>query len=351
MEGGNPPDIAILPNPALMESFAGNNQLQPIDQALDASQFKNDYSQAWIDLGTINGKLYGLFVKASTKDTVWYSPKQFQDNSYQVPKTWDEMIQLSDKIVQDGKNPWAMGMESQAASGWPGSDWIQEIYLHESGPDMYDKWVKHEIPWTDPSVKSAFQKFGKVATTQDYVPGGVQTVLSTGFQDASYWPFMDPPRAYMYYLGAFAQTFIADQFPNLQPSQGYDFFAFPTINDQYSGAVTGGADVAVMFQSNDASQSFMKYMSQARAWTPWVKAGGFISPNKSLDQSLYPDPIAQKLAQQLTGAKIFRFDADDLMPSPVQQAEWKAILDYLRNPDQLDSLLQNVENTAKDAYK
>lgn len=351
VSGGNPPDIAILPNPALMQQFAKNNSLKPIDAALDMNQFNKDYSKDWSDLGSVNGKLYGLFIKAVTKGTIWYSPDQFKTNSWQTPKSWDDLTNLSDQIVKAGKNPWSMGLESGAASGWPASDWLQQIVLLESGPDVYDKWVKHQIPWTDPAIKSAFQKFGKIALTTGYVPGGAQTALSTNFTDASYLPFQNPPKAYMYYLQAAAQTFIAKQFPSLKPGTGYDFFDFPTINSQYAGAVTGGADLAVMFNDTPAARSFMQFMAIAKAWEPWAKLGGYGSPNKSFDSAAYPDPVAARTAKQLTDAKTFRYDADDLMPAQVQQGEWTALLNYLRNPSQLDSILQDLENQAKDAYK
>lgn len=351
VSGGNPPDIAILPNPALMQQFAASGKLKPIDQALNMTQFNQDYSKDWADLGSANGKLYGLIIKAQTKGTIWYSPDQFKSNNWQTPKSWDDMINLSNQIVQGGKNPWSMGLESGAASGWPAADWIDQIVLAESGPDVYDKWVKHQIPWTDPAIKSAFQKFGQIALTNGYVPGGAQTALSMNFTDASYLPFQNPPKAYMYYLSDAAKGFIATQFPSLKPGTGYDFFDFPTINTQFSGAVTGGGDMAVMFNDTPAARSFMQFMAIGKAWEPWAKAGGYESPNKSFDTSAYPDDVSAKAAKQLTGAKIFRFGADDLFPAPVEQAMWKGLLDYLRSPNQLDSILQQIETTAKDAYK
>jgi alpha-glucoside transport system substrate-binding protein len=350
VSGGNPPDIAILPNPALMQQYAKNGNLKPLSPALNMTQFNNDYSKDWSDLGSYNGTLYGLFVKAVSKATIWYSPDQFKANNYQVPKTWSDLINLSNQIVQLGKIPWSMGLESGSASGWPAADWVDQIVLAESGPDVYDKWVKHQIPWTDPAVKSAFQKFGQIALTNGYVPGGVQAELATNFQDATYLPYQNPPKAYMNYMQAVAQTFIAQQFPTLKPTTGYDFFDFPTITSQYAGAVTGGADMAVMFNDTPAVRSFMQFMAIGNAWQPWAKLGGYSSPNKSLDPSAYPDQVASRAAQQLTNAKIFRFGADDLLPAQLENAMWTGLLNYLRSPDQLDSILQNLESQAKTAY-
>ena len=352
VEGNNPPDIAILPNPALMQTFAQSNKLKPLSQAVDMNRLNSDYSKAWIDLGTVNGNLYGLFIQGRSQEHGLVRPQAIQPEGLAGSPDLGPADRASPtRWPPPATPPWSIGVESQATSGWPGSDWVQELYLREFGPEMYDKWVRHEIPWTDPSVKAAFQRFGQIATKSNYVAGGVQNILATSFQDASYAPFMNPPRAYLYFLGAFAQTFIAQQFPNLKAGQAYDFFPFPTINAQYQGMLTGGADVAVMFNDTEASRSFMQYMAWAGAWEPWAKKGGFTSPNKSFNQSAYPDEVAKKVGRQLTEAKTFRFDADDLMPAPVQQAEFSAVLDYLRSPNNLDSILGQVETVAKDAYR
>ena len=186
-------------------------------------------------------------MKADSKSTVWYDPKVFAQHNWQVPKTWDEMISLSDTILASGLAPWSVAVESGEASGWPATDWIEQILLHESGGDVFSQWVAHDIPWTDSRIKSAWEKFGKIVLTPGYVPGGATAALATGFQDGSYLPFENPPKAGMYYLGAFTQGFIADQFPNLAAGSDYSFFPFPSIDPMYAGGVTGGANVVVVF--------------------------------------------------------------------------------------------------------
>jgi alpha-glucoside transport system substrate-binding protein len=349
--GGNPPDLAILPNPALMKEFARAGKLKAIGKILDISRIRKNYSNTWLHLGSVDGNLIGLFVKASIKSTIWYNPKEFAANRWEIPKTWGKLLSLSDQIVEEGKTPWSIAVESGGASGWPASDWIQEIFLHESGPDLYDRWVEHRIPWTHQAVKSAFQKFGKIALTGGYINGGVQAILACHFIDGSYLPFLNPPRAYMYFLGGFTQGFIAKQFPDLKPGKDYDFFSFPTIHPKYAGAVTGAADVVVMFRDTAASRSFLKYMAMAEAWEPWAKRGGYTSPARSMNLETYPDPLAAKMARLLTTSPIFRFDADDLMPAEVQKTFWKGAMDYLRNPEKVDTILQEIEEVAKEAYR
>jgi alpha-glucoside transport system substrate-binding protein len=349
--GGYPPDLAILPNPVLMKEFARTRKLRAIEKILDISKIRETYSNTWLHLGSVDGILFGLFVKASIKSTIWYNPKEFAANRWEIPKTWGKLLSLSSRIVAEGKTPWSIAVESGGASGWPASDWIQEILLHESGPDLYDRWVEHRIPWTHEAVKSAFQKFGKIALTGGYINGGVQAILASNFIDGSYLPFLNPPRAYMYFLGGFTQGFIAKQFPDLKPEKDYDFFSFPTIHPKYAGAVTGAADVVVMFRDTAASRSFLKYMAMAEAWESWAKRGGYTSPARSMNLETYPDPLAAKMARLLTTSPIFRFDADDLMPAEVQKTFWKGAMDYLRNPEKVDTILQEIEEVAKEAYR
>ena len=354
IQAGNPPDVAILPNPGLMQQFAKAGNLKPLSSFLDMTVINQQYAKGWVDLGTVNGNLYAIFVKAADKGTVWYNPKTFAANSWTIPQTWDEMIALSDQIVAEKKvpaYPWSVAVESGAASGWPATDWMAEIMLNEYGPDVYDQWVDHSIPWTDSRIKGVWQKFGQICLTPGYVPGGAIAVLATNFQDGTYLPFETPPHAAMDHLGDFTAGFIATQFPSLVAGEDYSFFPFPTIDTAYQGAVTGGADLVVAFKDNPTIRSFVEYLSTASAQDIWVKRGGFTSVNNQVPLSDYPDVITQRAAQQLSTAAIFRFGAGDSMPSAVQTAWWSGVLSYLQNPDQLDSILQNIESVAVTAYQ
>ena len=353
IQAGNPPDIAILPNPGLMQQYASAGNLMPLNDMIDMTKIQQQYSSAWIDLGTMNNKLYALFIRAANKSMVWYDPATFTTNSWQTPSTWDDMIALSDNIVSANttpKYPWAMGVESGAATGWAGTDWIAQIFLAQNGGDVYDQWVAHQIPWTDSRIKDAWDMWGQIVNTVGYVPGGATTVLATNFQDASYWPFETPSQAAMYYEGDFVQGFITTQFPDLKAQTDYDFFPFPTINSQYEGALTGGADLVVSFKDTPTIRSFLGYVSSSEAQDIWVKLGGFISVNKGVSVNDYPDPISMKSAEQLLGASLFRFGAGDSMPSAMQTAWWAAIQQYLQDPTKLDSILESLENSAMAAY-
>jgi len=351
VQGGNPPDIAILPNPGLMVEYAKDGKLVALDGILDMTQMKADYAKAWLDTGSYGGKLYGVILKAANKGTVWYNPKAFQAKGYTPPKTWAEMIALSDKIVADGGTPWSVATESGAATGWSLTDWIAQIVLTQSGPDVYDKWVKHEIPWTDPAIKKAFETFGQIATKKGYVLGGADGILATNFVNGCYPLYEEPPKAYMYYLGDFTEGFITKQFPSVKAGETYDFFPWPSITAQYDGGITGGCDVVVVFKDTPQSQSFIKYLASAKAQIIWAKLGGYTSPNKSVSLEAYPNPIAKKSAQMLTAASTFRIGAGDLMGGAVQAEFWKQSTEFVKNPTKLDDQLAAIEAKAKEQYK
>jgi alpha-glucoside transport system substrate-binding protein len=353
IQAGNPPDIAILPNPGLMQQLARAGNLKPLNTFLDMTAINQQYSKGWVDLGTVNGNLYTIFMKAADKGTVWYNPKTFTANNWTIPQTWDQMIALSNQIVAEHKvpaAPWSIAVESGAASGWPATDWMAEILLNKYGPDVYDALVNHTIPWTDSRIKDMWQQFGQIALTAGYVPGGSTAIRATNFQDGTFLPFETPPKAAMDYLGDFTAGFIATQFPSLVAGQDYNFFAFPTINPTYQNAVTGGADLVVAFKDTPTVRSLVEYLSTGPAQEIWVKRGGFTSVNSQVPLSDYPNIVTRNAAQQLSTAAIFRFGAGDSMPAAVQTAWWAGVLSYLQNPAQLDSILQNIESVAVANY-
>src|SRR5690606_15944644 len=160
---GNPPDMAALPNPGQMLELAAGGHLVDLSQILDMDQMRRDYAPVWLEMATYDGKLNAIFISADLKSLVWYNPREFEARAYEVPTTWDEMMALTEKIAAEGGTAWSIGLESDAASGWPGTDWIEDIMLRTAGPDLYDQWVNHDIPWTHPAVRRAFEIFGEIA--------------------------------------------------------------------------------------------------------------------------------------------------------------------------------------------
>ena len=349
MQNGNLPDIAILPNPGLMQQLAREGKLVPLNSFMEMDQVSKDYAPAWIDLGSYDGDLYAIFYKVANKATVWYNPRAFASANYAVPRTWEDMIRLADQMVADGNTPFSIVAPSGPASGWALTDWISEIVLNNCGPDLYDKWITGELPWTDTCIKQSFAMFGEIVQKKGYVLGGSQGISATTDANGTYPLYTDPPMAYMDYLASFAQAFIASKFPDLNPGDDYSFFTFPTVNPQYAGAVTVGADVVVLVNDTPAARSFMTYLAGAQAQEAWIKLGGFTSVNRSVSADSYPDPVARAVAQELTEARISRFGAGDMMPASLQKAWWKAMLVLVKDPGELDSILSSLTGIAQKA--
>lgn len=348
VEAGNPPDLAILPNPGQMYELAEDGNLIDISKFMDMDKLNTNYAKAWLDLASYDGTLYGIFYKVANKSLIWYNPTAFADGGYNIPTTWDELIALSDKIVSDGKTPWAIGFESGAASGWPATDWIEDIMLRTAGPDVYDKWVSHEIPWTDPAVKTAWETFGEIVGKEDYQYGGTTGTLTSFFGDAPASLFTDPPGAYMHRQASFITGFFPE---GVEAVTDYDFFPFPPIDPAYGTPVLGGADLIVMFNDTPEARELMKYLASAQPQEIWASAGGFISPSKEVNLDSYPDELTKKMADMVVKAEVFRFDASDLMPAAVGAGSfWSGTLDYVGGED-LDTVLGDIEASSVEAYK
>jgi alpha-glucoside transport system substrate-binding protein len=349
LQAGDPPDIAILPNPGLMQQLARDGKLVPLNSFMEMKQVSTDYAPSWIDLGSYNGELYAIFYKVANKATVWYNPRAFAAAGYTVPKTWKELLTLADRMVADGNTPFSVVAPSGPASGWALTDWVSEIVLNNCGPEFYDKWIAGEIPWTDACIKQSFEMFNEIVQTPGYVLGGSQGIFTTTDANGTYPLYTDPPGAYMDYLASFAHGFIASKYPDLQPGDDYNFFAFPAIDPQYAGAVTTGADVVVMANDTPAARSFMTYLAGPHAQEAWIKLGGFTSVNRSVSTDSYPDPVARAVSQELTEARISRFSAGDMMPSSLQKAWWKGMLELVKDPGKLDSILNSLTSVAQSA--
>lgn len=345
LEAGNPPDIAILPQPGFLYDLARAGHLVELD-FIDMGQLQEDYSQSWIDLGSYDDTLYGVWFKAALKSLVWYNPDAFEAGGYAVPETWDEMMALSEQIVADGGTPWCLGIESGSGTGWVATDWIEDIMLRTAGPNVYDQWVDHEIPWTDGNVRNAFEIFGDIALNEDYVWGGTTGVLSTFFGDSPTPLFEDPPGCYMHRQASFITSF----FPEDVTADDYSVFPLPEINPQWGVPAMGAGDVVVLLNDTPEARAFMEYLATEQPHEIWAGLGGFLSPHRGVDLTAYPDLITRIQAETLAEADVFRFDGSDLMPAAVGAGEfWTQIVNYVAG-NNLDSVLQAIEDAAVDAY-
>jgi alpha-glucoside transport system substrate-binding protein len=344
VEGGNPPDIAALPQPGFMTDFAERGALKPIDFMKD--KVAEGYSQSWLDLGTVDGKLYGLYFKGSNKSTVWYNVHAYEDAGVEPAETWADFLENSDTIKSSGVLPYSIG----GANGWTLTDLFENIYAHSAGPEKYRQLSKHEIPYTDPSVVDALTEMGKVLAA-DNIAGGVSGALQTDFPTSVTQVYADPPKAAQVMEGDFVGGVIAGE-TTAKANTDFNVFPFPATSDANNAVVMGGGDVMVMFKDNPAARAFMQYLATPEAGVPWAKAGGFASPNKNFDPSNYSDPLFRKTATDFANAEEFVFDMSDLQPGAFgSDSEFTILQDFVKNPSDAEGTAKKLEAAAAKAYK
>jgi alpha-glucoside transport system substrate-binding protein len=342
VEGGNPPDIAALPQPGFMKDFVDRGALKPIDFAQD--EIEEGYSSSWLDLGTVNGALYGLFFKGANKSTVWYSKAAFDDAGVEPPDDWDAFLENASTLKASGVPAYSIG----GANGWTLTDLFENLYLRSAGPERYDELTNHEIPWTDQSVKDALTEMGKVFGDTDNIAGGTSGALQTDFPTSVTQVFADPPKAAQVIEGDFVGGVISGE-TDAKPQTDYDVYAFPEVGDS-GKVVVGGGDVMVMFKDNAAARALIEYLATPEAAEIWVKRGGFSSPNKNVSITAYPDRLTRKTARDLANAEVFKFDMSDLLPGQFGSDSMFTILqDFLQNPDNVDGTAAKLEAAAKKA--
>ena len=346
VQGGNPPSVAVLPQPGLMQDFVKKGALKPIDYAKDT--ISQNYSSDWMDLATVNGKLYGLFFKAANKSTVWYNVKAFDDAGVQPPKTWPDLLQAAKTLKASGVKAYSVG----GADGWTLTDLFENIYLRTAGPDKYDQLSTHQLPWTDPSVTTALQDMAQIFGDTGNIAGGTSGALQTDFPTSVSQVFSNPPKAAMVFEGDFVQGVITSS-TSAKANTDFNQFAFPSI-DNSAPSVVGGGDIVVTFKDDPATRAFVQYLATPQAGEIWAKLGGYASPNKNVNPDLYPDEISKATATALADAQTFRFDMSDLAPAAfggtVAQGEWKIMQDFLKNPSDVKGTQQALESAAAKAF-
>jgi alpha-glucoside transport system substrate-binding protein len=343
VEGGNPPDIAALPNPGLMRDFASRDAIQPIEFARE--DVAANFSEDWIQLGSVDDQLYGVFFKAANKSTVWYNTQVFEDAGVEPPGTWEDLLTAAETINASGVQAYSIG----GSEGWTLTDLFENLYLRIAGPEKYDQLERHEIPWTDQSVKDTLTEMAKILGDTKNLAGGRQGALQTDFTGSVTQVFADPPKAAMVFQGDFAGGVIANE-TNAAPGEGADVFAFPSVNGQGENFVMGAGDAVVMFNDSPAAQAFIRYVATPEAAEIWAGRGGFSSANQNVNPDVYPDEVARQLATAIAEAETFRFDLSDLLPAAFgSDALFKGLQDFLGNPDNVDGIAQQLEQAAAKA--
>ena len=331
IKAGSPTNISVLPQPGLGKEYAAQGKLVPLgDKAADYVKRSFAAGQSWVDLGTYANKqgkkeFYGVFYNVNLKSLVWYVPENFKEKGYKVPKTMEELKDLTKKIAADGGKPWCIGLGSDAATGWPGTDWVEDMMLRTQKPEVYDGWVNNTVKFNDKRVIEALDEYGWFSKNDAYVDGGAKAVATVSFKDSPKGMFSTPPKCYMHRQASFITNF----FPDGKQEEG-DFFYFPGFASKKLGnPVLGGGTIMTITKDSKAARAWMDYIMSPQASEIWMAEGGFLTPLMTADINKYKTPALKKQAEILLKASTFRFDGSDLMPGAVGAGSfWKGMVDF-----------------------
>lgn len=332
-EAGSAPNVAVFPQPGLVSDMAKRGFVTPLGDET-ANWVRDNYAagQSWVDLGTFSGPdgndgLFGLFYKVDVKSLVWYNPENFEDFGYDVPQSMEDLKALTEQMVADGNTPWCIGLGSGGATGWPATDWVEDMMLRTQEPAVYDKWVSNEIKFDDPAVVGAIEEFGWFARNDDFVSGGAGAVASTDFRDSPKGLFSSPPQCMMHRQASFIPAFFPE---GTEMGLDADFFYFPAYEGKELGnPVLGAGTIWSITNDSTGAQALMEFLKSPIAHEVWMAQQGFLTPLKSVNTDLYATDTLKKMGEILLSADTFRFDASDLMPGGVGAGSfWTGMVDY-----------------------
>jgi alpha-glucoside transport system substrate-binding protein len=343
----NPPEVAIIPRPGVVADLARDDALISLeDLGLDPDEINSNYSDTWTSLATVDDTVYGVVAKANSKSTIWYKPNSFQENGFEIPTTWDQLLDITTQYKEKGTNPWAVGAQGRDNS-WTLTDWFENIYARQAGPDMYTQLFNGELPFNDQSVKDALTEMTKIVNDQ-YVAGGIDTALGIGFVDGIGRVFSKNPVAEMYMEGGFVGGIaLGEVNPDLKPGEDIDFFPWPQINAQHGSPLVGGGDIASAFVNDSDAAELIEYLSTPEAGRIWVSTGAIASPNEGVTDDAYPNDLVSKEAQQLKDAESFLFDGSDLLPGTLGQDFGTLLQNIVKTPGNMNSLLDDYQSKAE----
>ncbi len=342
VQAGDPPDIGFFPQPGGLLDLAEDGKIQPIDTFLDYDALDETLVPGLLDYMNLNGRYYGAPMRLANKSVVWYEKKAWEAGGYEVPQTLDELYALADEIKADGTTPWCMAWNADQATGWVGTDWVEQLMLSVNGPESYNDWIFHRIPFDDPEVVKAFDAFGQIAKADDTVYGGVASVVNTLVQEAMFPAFRgDKPGCLMERQGSFAASFFpSDVQKDLDGRVGV--FTFPGAEAPAEGVnppVLVGADYAALFNGNDdEAQQVMEFLTSDQFGGEWAQAGGWLSPHRTFDASNYPDQTTKDVAAIATEASEAVFDGSDVMPQAVgSDSFWTGMVNWIQGDSSEDT--------------
>ncbi|HUN07069.1 MAG TPA: ABC transporter substrate-binding protein [Aggregatilineales bacterium] len=346
VDGGAAPDIADFPQPGLLKRFVDAGQVVDVNTFMNSEWLSTNYSQSWLDMANIGGINAGIWARYNGKSLVWYPKKAFEEAGYTVPTTWAELTALADQIVADGSSPWCVGIESGAATGWPATDWMEEVMLRTTSLENYDNWTlpatpEDRLPFTSPEVKNAAETLGTIWFTENYVFGGREAIAGTFFGDAPTPMFDENPGCYMHKQGNFITSFFPE---GLVAGEDYDFFYLPGIDEAYGNPFLVAGDIYAMFSDRPEVRAVMDFFSRGDSLKTWLASGGALSPHNDAQLEWYGSDVERGIAELVAGATSLRFDGSDIMPGAVGAGSfWKGMTDWVSGTVDLDTALAEID--------
>ncbi|WP_425098598.1 ABC transporter substrate-binding protein [Tropicibacter sp. S64] len=333
VQAGTPPDVALYPQPGLAADMARRGHLVPLaDGTRDWYIDTFAAGESWADLASPvgpdgNRHVYGIFNAVDVKSLVWYSPEAFDENGYDIPRSMEELKALTDTMVEDGLTPFCLGLGAGAGTGWPATDWVEDFMLRTQPPEVYDQWVRNEIPFTDPRVVAAIEEYGYFARNDAYVDGGSSAAATIDFRDSPDGLFEFPPKCMMHRQASFIPTFFPD---GIQIGSDADFFYFPAYDGKDLGTpVLGSGGLATVMQDRPVAHAFMAFLQTSLPHAMTAAQGKTLTPHRDVSLDAYASDTGRALAEILLSATTFRFDGSDLMPGEIgTDAFWNAMVEY-----------------------
>ncbi|MCC5955716.1 MAG: carbohydrate ABC transporter substrate-binding protein [Natronohydrobacter sp.] len=333
VQANSAPNLAVFPQPGLASDLAALGALSPLGED-SANWMVENYAagQSWVDLGSYAGPdgaddFFGFFYKVDVKSLVWYSPDQFDEAGYDIPETLEDLKALSQQIVDDGGTPWCIGLGSGAATGWPATDWVEDMMLRLHAPEIYDQWVTNELPFNSAEVVEAIEMYGTFVRSEGWAQGGPEASATTDFRDSPAGLFQIPPACYMHKQASFIPTFFPD---GSVYGEDYDFFYFPASSERDLGnPVLGAGTLFAITNDSPAARGLIEFFKTPIAHEVWMAQSGFLTPHSGVNLDVFSTDALRAMNQILLDATTFRFDASDIMPGEIGTgAFWTGMVDF-----------------------
>ena len=346
IQAGETPDIAFIPQPGVVKDMVAQGAAKPLDDVVDMSSLESSMIPGTLDTGTVDGKLYGLLVSMNVKSLVFYNKPAWDQAGYQAPDSFAALEALTDQIKSDGGVPWCFGIGSDAATGWPATDWFEDLIMRYGGVDGYNSWVSHETPFDSDLVRQAAAEFEKLLFTDGNVAGGREAIATTSFGDAGK-PMFDKggPGCWMLKQGSFIVS------PDFMPAsavadvdKNFGVFGFPPAEAGGDNPVLGGGDMATLLSDKQSAKDVIKMLGDTDIGVEAAPTSSFMSPHKDFDTSLYPTKLVQSIAEIANNSSAFLFDGSDQMPGAVGAGTfWTDMTAYISGQEDLDTALANID--------